>query len=363
MPNPNTIPWLHYQDIQIPDYNLQQLFMQYYKQGQYQEALSLLAGNSAQLRGKAFIASTINTIASGLLTLENYYNTGVTVFLSNLATQYQQMVNNLKRAGNWNAALQYTPYNFVRYNDEIYMCIEQPPIGTLPTDDTYWLYLNIRGIEGDPGIDVVMRYDWNGTDTYNINDLVVYNDTWWVALQQNTNVVPGENANVWLEFVYISKTEIYVNINPPSSPFNNTAWFKPQADPSVATTTTPIIGQFYRYVEQTQAWDEMYPNVLFQMLDGSSKFVPVTLVLTVNTSQGEWGNRNWKYRNIAFSDATYVDVLPVLGMSSAQQAVYDSFYSISVNSGFIRLETTIYEPSPDLDFNLDLRIIIRKIGG
>lgn len=363
MPNPNTIPWWHYQDIQIPDYNLQQLFMQYYKQGQYQEALSLLAGNSAQLQGKAFIASTINTIISGLLTLEDYYNTGVTVFLSNLAAQYQQMVNNLKRAGNWNAALQYTPYNFVRYNDEIYMCIEQPPIGTLPTDDTYWLYLNIRGIDGEPGIDVVMRYDWNGTDTYNINDLVVYNDTWWVALQQNTNVVPGEDANVWLEFVYISKTEIYVNINPPDLPSNNTVWFKPQADPSVATTTMPIIGQFYRYVEQMQTWDKMYPNVLFQMLDGSSKFVPVTLVLTVNTSQGEWGNRNWKYRNIAFSDATYVDVLPVLGMSSAQQAVYDSFYSISVNSGFIRLETTIYEPSPDLDFNLDLRIIIRKIGG
>lgn len=363
MPNPNTIPWRHYQDIQIPDYTLQQLFMQYYKQGQYQEALSLLAGNSAQLQGKVFIASTINTIVSGLLTLEGYYNTGVTVFLSNLATQYQQMINNLKRAGNWNATLQYTPYNFVRYNDEIYMCIEQPPIGTLPTDDTYWLYLNIRGIDGDPGIDVVMRYDWNGTDTYNINDLVVYNDTWWVALQQNTNVVPGEDANVWLEFVYISKTEINVNVNPPRMSSNNTVWFKPQTDPSVATTTTPIIGQFYRYVEQTQTWDEMYPNVLFQMLDGSSKFVPVTLVLTVNTSQGEWGDHEWEYRNIAFTDASYVDVLPVPGMSSAQQAVYDSFNKILVYSGLIRLETTIAEPSPDLDFNLDLRIIIRKIGG
>ena len=354
MPNPNTIPWLHYQDIQIPDYNLQQLFMQYYKQGQYQEALSLLAGNSAQLQGKAFIASTINTIISGLLTLEDYYNTGVTVFLSNLATQYQQMVNNLKRAGNWNATLQYTPYNFVRYNDEIYMCIEQPLIGTLPTDDTYWLYLNIRGIEGDPGVDVVMRYDWNGTDTYNINDLVVYNDTWWVALQQNTNVVPGEDANGWLEFVYISKTEINVDINPPRMPSNNTVWFKPQTDPSVATTTTPIIGQFYRYVEQTQTWDEMYPNVLFQMLDGSGDFVPVTKVLTVNTSQGTFTNQTWTYENIAFTAASYVDVLPVSGMSLIQQAAYDSFTGITVNVGSIALTTTMSD-LPDLD----LRIVIR----
>ena len=354
MPNPNTIPWLHYQDIQIPDYNLQQLFMQYYKQGQYQEALSLLAGNSAQLQGKAFIASTINTIVSGLLTLEDYYNTGVTVFLSNLATQYQQMVNNLKRAGNWNATLQYTPYNFVRYNDEIYMCIEQPPIGTLPTDDTYWLYLNIRGIDGDPGIDVIMRYDWNDTDTYNINDLVVYNDTWWVALQQNTNVVPGEDANVWLEFVYISKTEIYVNINPPDLPSNNTVWFKPQTDPSVATTTTPIIGQFYRYVEQTQAWDEMYPNVLFQMLAGSGDFIPVTKVLTVNTSQGTFTNQTWTYENIAFTTVSYIDVLPVSGMSLVQQAAYDSFTGITVNVGSIALTTTMSD-LPDLD----LRIVIR----
>lgn len=354
MPNPNTIPWLHYQDIQIPDYNLQQLFMQYYKQGQYQEALSLLAGNSAQLQGKAFIASTINTIVSGLLTLEGYYNTGVTVFLSNLAAQYQQMVNNLKRAGNWNATLQYTPYNFVRYNDEIYMCIEQPPIGTLPTDDTYWLYLNIRGIDGDPGIDVVMRYDWNGTDTYNINDLVVYNDTWWVALQQNTNVVPGEDANVWLEFVYISKTEIYVNINPPDLPSNNTVWFKPQTDPSVATTTTPIIGQFYRYVEQTQTWDEMYPNVLFQMLAGSGDFIPVTKVLMVNTSQGTFANQTWTYENSAFTATSYVDVLPVSGMSLVQQAAYDSFTGITVSVGSIALTTTMSD-LPDLD----LRIVIR----
>lgn len=356
MPNPNTIPWRHYQDIQVPDYNLQQLFMQYYKQGQYQEALSLLAGNSEQLQGKAFIASTINTIVSGLLTLEGYYNTGVTVFLSNLATQYQQMVNNLKRAGNWNATLQYTPYNFVRYNDEIYMCIEQPPIGTLPTDDTYWLYLNIRGIDGDPGIDVVMRYDWNGTDTYNINDLVVYNDTWWVALQQNTNIVPGEDANVWLEFVYISKTEINVNINPPRMPSNNTVWFKPQTDPSVATTTTPIIGQFYRYVEQTQTWDKMYPNVLFQMLAGSGDFVPVTKVLTVNTShQGMFANQRWTYVDTAFTKASYVDVLPVPGMSLVQQAAYDSFTEIRVYNGFIDLTTTMSD-RPDLD----LRIIIRE---
>ena len=354
MPNPNTIPWLHYQDIQIPDYNLQQLFMQYYKQGQYQEALSLLAGNSAQLQGKAFIASTINTIVSGLLTLEGYYNTGVTVFLSNLAAQYQQMVNNLKRAGNWNATLQYTPYNFVRYNDEIYMCIEQPPIGTLPTDDTYWLYLNIRGIDGDPGIDVVMRFDWSGTDTYNINDLVVYNDTWWVALQQNTNVVPGEDANVWLEFVYISKTEIYVNINPPDLPSNNTVWFKPQTDPSVATTTTPIIGQFYRYVEQTQTWDEMYPNVLFQMLAGSGDFIPVTKVLMVNTSQGTFANQTWTYENSAFTATSYVDVLPVSGMSLVQQAAYDSFTGITVSVGSIALTTTMSD-LPDLD----LRIVIR----
>ena len=53
-----------------PDYNLQQLFMQYYKQGQYQEALSLLAGNSAQLQGKAFIASTTGVEGLPTVTFE-----------------------------------------------------------------------------------------------------------------------------------------------------------------------------------------------------------------------------------------------------------------------------------------------------
>ena len=45
MANPNTIPWIHYQDLQSSDMPTQQLFEQYIQTGQFGEALVLL-GNS-----------------------------------------------------------------------------------------------------------------------------------------------------------------------------------------------------------------------------------------------------------------------------------------------------------------------------
>ena len=347
MPNPNTLPSYHYQDIQIPDASLQQQLQQYWATGQYSQALSLLSTNATQLQGKAFIADLINILSSGVLDLETRYNTAVPVFLSNLATQYSTLISNFISRGTFSTSVQYTLFNFVVYNSEVYMCISQPPIGTLPTDTTYWLYLGLRGEQGAPGIDVNMRYTWNSANTYNPNDLVVYGTNIYVALVQNTGVTPGSDSNTWGIFIATTPGQINVGTAAPSKYVQNTVWFQTQVDPLTQTTNTPLVGQFYRYNTDISDWEEMYPNVLFRWLDGYENYVPSAVEVNINIQPSYWQNQQFTYSYPTLTDTSFVQIYPASGITAVQYAMYNTL-SISVNDTTITLSTSMTTPTSDV---------------
>ena len=347
MPNPNTLPSYHYQDIQIPDASLQQQLQQYWAIGQYSQALSLLSTNATQLQGKAFIADLINILSSGVLDLETRYNTAVPVFLSSLATQYSTLISNFISQGTWNASVQYTPFNFVVYNSEVYMCISQPPTGTVPTDTTYWLYLGLRGEQGAPGIDVNMRYTWNSANTYNPNDLVVYGTNIYVALVQNTGVTPGSDSNTWGIFIATAPGQINVGTAAPSKYVQNTVWFQTQVDPLTQTTNTPLVGQFYRYNTDISDWEEMYPNVLFRWLDGYENYVPSAVEVNINIQPSYWQNQQFTYSYPTLTDTSFVQIYPASGITAVQYAMYNTL-SISVSGTTITLSTSMTTPTSDV---------------
>ena len=347
MPNPNTLPSYHYQDIQIPDASLQQQLQQYWATGQYSQALSLLSTNATQLQGKAFIADLINILSSGVLDLETRYNTAVPVFLSSLATQYSTLISNFISQGTWNASVQYTPFNFVVYNSEVYMCISQPPTGTVPTDTTYWLYLGLRGEQGAPGIDVNMRYTWNSANTYNPNDLVVYGTNIYVALVQNTGVTPGSDSNTWGIFIATAPGQINVGAAAPSKYVQNTVWFQTQVDPLTQTTNTPLVGQFYRYNTDISDWEEMYPNVLFRWLDGYENYVPSAVEVNINIQPSYWQNQQFTYSYPTLTDTSFVQIYPASGITAVQYAMYNTL-SISVSGTTITLSTSMTTPTSDV---------------
>ena len=352
MPNPNTIPYLRYQDIQLPDVNLRQQFQEYMATGQYNEAMVLLLTNQ-QLQGKAYIASAINTIINGVMDLEERYYNGTTVFLSNLAAQYNLLINNLKRSGTWNNSIQYTPYNFVIYNQEFYMCIVQPPIGTLPTDDNYWVYVGLRGNPGAPGVDLIMQYEWEAGKTYNPNDLVTHDGDIYVALTQNTGLPPDLNPSTWLLFLKMDKGGITVGITPPDLPSNNAMWFQTQSDPSTATTTTPIIGQFKRYIAEQEIWDEMYPNTLFNLLVDADNFEPNVFITQQTIQKTDWTSNTWSYIYNNLTEQNIVDILPVNEMTEAQIELYNSL-SISISDITITLTSSI---TPTTSLTIRIQII------
>ena len=353
MPNPNTLNWLHYQDIQIPDVELRQQFIQYCQNGQFNEALILLTNNADQLEGKAFIADSINTIITGLLALENYYYEGVTVYLSNLATQYQTLINNFRKRSNWLNSVQYTPYNFVVYDNDIYMCFQQPPVGTLPTNTTYWIHLGLKGIDGQPGVNVVMEYDWEQTTSYQTNDLVVYNNNIYVALKDNTGVVPGTDEDTWLVFIQFDKGQIYVGTEPPASLNNNVVWFQTQTDPSQATDTTPIVGQFQRYLFDYSSWDPMYPNTVFNWVQDYSNYAQPVFVDTVTIQTSDWVSNQWTYTYDKLTEQSVVDILPNGTMSTAQQDIYNNL-SIAISGTTITLTSGV---TPTSALTIRIRII------
>ena len=354
MPNPNKLPSYHYQDIQIPDVSLRQQLQQYWSSGQYSEALSLLSTNATQLKGKAFIADLINILSSGILDLESRYNTAVPVFLSNLANQYSILISNFISQSIWNANAQYTPFNFVVYNNEIYMCISQPPIGTEPTNTTYWVYLGLQGIKGAAGLDVIMRYTWNNADTYNVNDLVVYGQNIYVALVQNTNVVPGSDSSTWGIFLATNPGQINVGITAPTNPVQNEVWFQTQVDPLTQTSTTPLIGQFNRYNTDTDSWEEMYPNVLFRMLDGYENYVPAAVIISININSTQWQNQEFIYSYPTINENSFIQIFPGEGINSQQYSLYNTL-DMSISGTNIVLTTT----ETSINVNLPIRIKIQ----
>ena len=353
MPNPNTLNWLHYQDIQIPDVELRQQFIQYCQNGKFNEALLLLTNNADQLEGKAFIANSINTIITGLLALENYYYEGVTVYLSNLATQYQTLINNFRKRSNWLNSVQYTPYNFVVYNNDIYMCFQQPPVGTLPTNTTYWIYLGLKGIDGQPGVNVVMEYDWEQTTPYQTNDLVIYGENIYVALKDNTGVVPGTDEDTWLVFIQFDKGQIYVGTEAPNVLNNNVVWLQTQTDPAQAIDTTPIIGQMQRYLSNSASWDPMYPNTVFNWVENYQNYAQPLFVDTITIQTSDWVSNQFTYTYDKLTEQSVVDILPNGTMSTAQQDIYNNL-SIAISGTTITLTSGV---SPTTSITIRIRII------
>lgn len=349
--NPNTIPWLHYQDIQISDVAIRQQFNQYMMNGQYSEALSLLNNNEEQLKGKAFVADTIVKITSGIIDLQDRFNNGVNLFLSNLASQYMTMVDNLKNMGAWNVNTQYYPYNFVIYQDEVYMTISAPPVATLPTDTVYWLHLNIRGEQGVPGTDVVMRYNWNDFRTFQLNDLVVYNNNIYVALRENTNVVPGTSADDWLLFISVTAGGINVGVNPPSEASFNTIWFKTDIDPVSTTQTNPIIGQLYFY-NQTNEWEELYPETIFTWIVDRNDYAPIIKMEQVTIDISDWVFSNdeytYTYTNPSILANSRVEIY------SQNQAFFYGFLNMEINTGNLVFTSTL-EPTEDLNLIITIQ--------
>lgn len=177
---------MQFQDIHISDTQLYNLFRQYFSVGNYTQALNILSQNS-QLTNKIVNAEIINDLSERLSGFENEYYTEVEQYLSQLLADMQTEVDNLSNQNEYSATVQYRVKNFVYYNNEIYFCTLTPPVGTLPTNTQYWLYLGLKGKTGQNSlINMTFKGLYSDTTEYNTYDIVYQGNTFYYAIQGST---------------------------------------------------------------------------------------------------------------------------------------------------------------------------------
>lgn len=213
------------QDIQISDSSLKAQYISNFVNGDYQAMINLLA-NNPQLDSKAFSANLINDIAEILSTLQNNYNTNIPQYLAVLTTEFDTRIGQFKDFDEWDSGKEYSLYNFVDYNGDIYMYInDTSSVGNAPGDTEYWLFIGLRGAQGAPGVGLNLRYAWSSGVQYKPLDLVFYGDSSWVAVYDNVNEPPTENSEYWEIFIKHAPVGIETSTAQPQNIYLGQIWF------------------------------------------------------------------------------------------------------------------------------------------
>lgn len=206
---------IKWQDLALKNENLRQQFMQYFREGYYSQALALIT-NNADIDSETVRPEVFNMINTSLTYLQNLYYNSVEVVLSEDEQQFQYMINNFINKKEFSATEVYVPYNFVVYNEQIYMCIKETTAGILPTNTDYWLLIGLKGEIGATAIDTTLRYKWDYKITYSPKDVVTYNNVLYVAKNRNNNSQPDINPEDWEVFMTIPRAKIIVSATEPN---------------------------------------------------------------------------------------------------------------------------------------------------
>lgn len=206
---------IKWQDLALKNENLRQQFMQYFREGYYSQALALIT-NNVDIDSETVRPEVFNMINTSLTYLQNLYYNSVEVVLSEDEQQFQYMINNFINKKEFSATEIYIPYNFVVYNEQIYMCIKTTTAGILPTNTDYWLLIGLKGEIGATAIDITLRYKWDYKITYSPKNVVTYNNVLYVAKNRNNNSQPDINPEDWEVFMTIPRAKIIVSATEPN---------------------------------------------------------------------------------------------------------------------------------------------------
>lgn len=221
-----------FQDIQISDNLLKSQFFNYFLNGDYQMAFDLISHNS-QLDSKAFVANFINEIAEVLYATEDSVDTATLGKLRELSLDFNEIINQFLNRYDYDSTATYELYNFVIYNNEVYMYINNiPSTGNIPTNTTYWLKIGLRGEKGAGGCSQLqMKFYWQEGIAYQPFDLVItipqgttHTGDMWVAKVANINQYPTEDSVYWEKFVEASNGFIYSSKTQPVDRYIGQIW-------------------------------------------------------------------------------------------------------------------------------------------
>lgn len=212
------------QDISIEEIQLKEKYYKFFIDGDIDNAKKIIEEND-NLKSKVLNSENLNKIIDNILLLENKYFDGVENKLNNHLNSYQININNLIYLNNYNSNEQYDVNNFVLYNDEIYYCYKKPNIGTLPTNNNYFIYLGLHGEKARNPLGVKYQGAWSSSKSYNKYDMVVYQNQLFVAEQSNRNKNPSSSIE-WSLQMKVEEQAIFISDVEPSSIKYGNIWIE-----------------------------------------------------------------------------------------------------------------------------------------
>ena len=204
----------------------------------YQQAMQ--AGNNTLARqyysqitnaNQKFIDATkMNTLMDTCVALQKFYKTDIEPYIQSQQTIWGNRINQFNYVGDYSASTLYAVNNFVTYTASgvrnVYICVKVPPIGTAPTNTTYWRKLSIQGLQGPSGENLSFRYAWDSGEVYYPQDVVVYDNVVWGCLVQNSNKTPQSGSTYWRS-IYSPQQVVYpFSTQEPTNMQEGYLWFK-----------------------------------------------------------------------------------------------------------------------------------------
>lgn len=166
------------------------------------EAQTIL-NNNPDVTNQITNSENINYLIDILNARELEPKTDIDYFLDNLYNIFLKMIEDTKIVGEYNANTQYYIHNFILYQEKYYYALKKPPIGTVPTNQEYWMEYDIKGFQGYGGV-TNLNYlgNWDSIVNYKPYDVVIYQNKIWYAIDNNINHAPNLNHYPWNPIVF-----------------------------------------------------------------------------------------------------------------------------------------------------------------
>ena len=179
---------------------------------------------------KVLTATDLNKFVDAIVAVERFYTNDIRSYVNEKQSEWQGIINQFSYKGTFNTSTQYYANNYVSFVtngiEQLYIALSQPPVGTVPTNTTYWRILSVRGPKGASGAGLSFAGNWISETSYSAQNCVNYDGALWGALQPSTGQVPYEWSAYWV-LLYRGVTTIYpVSQAQPGVQQDGELWFK-----------------------------------------------------------------------------------------------------------------------------------------
>ena len=216
-------------DITVSDAKLIQQYQSAMQDGDLATAQEIYAQipNASQ---KIINAQKLNTIINTCEALENFYKTDVQPYVEDKQEEWQGIIDLFSYKGGYNTSTTYYKNNFVTYTSDgveyVYIAVSNPPVGTAPTNTTYWRVLSVRGEKGASGSGMAFIGEWSSSVNYSVNNIVTHSNYVWASTQSSTNQEPSDTSSYWVKIGEVRPAEIPVQTDEPTALETGDLWFK-----------------------------------------------------------------------------------------------------------------------------------------